>query len=61
MPLEVCGQIFETDANRMADADVLEVAALAESIHGGGGHPEQLGDLADRKQRFSRTPARKML
>ena len=55
------GQVVGGYPNRVADAEVLEVATFAEAIHGGRAHAEQLGDLANRKQGLLRTPGRKML
>jgi hypothetical protein len=39
-----------SDSNSVADANVFEVAALAEAVDDRGTHAEQLCDLAERKQ-----------
>ena len=47
-------ELVAGNPNRAADAEVLQVAALADAIHGRSARSEQLGDLANRKRGLSR-------
>src|SRR5258705_2530325 len=55
------GQVVGGNPNRVADAEVLEVAALAEAIDRRGAHAEELGHLTNRKQCPLQTLGGKML
>jgi len=44
-------EVGRRDADRVADADVCELAAFAEQVHGRGADAEQLGDLEHGEQR----------
>ena len=55
------GQVVGGDPNCVADAEVLEVAAIAEAIHRCGADAEHLGHLANGKEGLLRTLGGKML
>jgi hypothetical protein len=59
--LQERGHVIGGDANRVADPEVLEVAARAEAVDRRGAHAEQMSDLANRKQGLSGTPGGNML
>jgi hypothetical protein len=54
LALNVRDKVDEADANRLADAQVRQLAAFADPVHDGGAHAKELGDLADRKQGCTR-------
>ena len=47
LSLQVCGQIVEADANRVAHAEVPKLAAFAEAVDDRGTHAQEVRDLAD--------------
>jgi hypothetical protein len=61
MCLQERGHVVGGNSNRVADAEMLEVATLAEAIDSPGAHAEELADLANRKQGLPRTPGGKLL
>jgi hypothetical protein len=58
--LQERGHVIGGDANRVADPEVLEVAARAKAVDRRGAHAEQMSDLANIKQGLSGTPGGKM-
>ena len=58
-PFEILDQNFWRDADRVADASVLEIAAFAEPVHDRRAHGENLRHLAD-GQEAARVRAAKM-
>jgi hypothetical protein len=59
--LQVHCDVQRRNSNSITDANVSELAALAQAIDHRGAHAEEFGHLADGKQRYARVGRAKIL